>query len=151
MDDVKLILLNGEKTYELKSYDELIELFFGKEYKTLSFEEKYEIRFKKAFPITIETETELVDTRVGKINGNAKVESERYTFSKAFIIDNEKTFILSLLKFKDIVLLEKINENIFYIEGIIEDIEKNTNMGIENEYIPINNIVDKLLLLNMKL
>ena len=151
MDDVKMILLNGDKTYELKSYDELIELIFGKEYKTLSFEEKYEIRFKKAFPITVETETELVDTRVGKINGNAKVVSERYTFSKAFIIDNEKTFILSLLKFKDIVLLEKINENIFYIEGIIEDIEKNNNMGIENEYISINNIVDKLLLLNMKL
>ena len=151
MDDVKLILLNGEKTYELKSYDELIELFFGKEYKTLSFEEKYEIRFNKAFPITIETNTELVDTRVGRINGNADVVSERYTFSNAFIIDNEKTFILSLLKFKDIILLEKINENIFYIEGIIEDIEKNTNMGIENEYIPINNIVDKLLLLNMKL
>ena len=151
MKDVKFILLNEGKSYELKSYEELIELVFGKEYKTLSFEEKYEIRFNKAFPITIETNTELVDTRVGRINGNADVVSERYTFSNAFIIDNEKTFILSLLKFKNILLLEKLNENIFYIEGIIEDIEKNTNMSIDDNYIPINNIVDKLLLLNMKL
>ena len=144
------ILINESKKYYLESYDSLIAIIFGKEYKNLSFEEKYIIRFKKALPITIELEKELVDTRVGRLNSNGKVLSDEFSFTNAFIIDNDKTFILSLLKFKNILLLEKKNENIFYIEGIIKDLEKSNIKGI-NEYIVINEIIDKLLLLNMKL
>lgn len=149
-ENIKLILTNDGKEYYLESYDELINLIFGEDYKNKSFNEKYITRFEKAHLIVTEHELELVDTRVGKLTEDGKVESSNFNFSNAFIIDNDKTFILSLLKAKNMVLLEKKNENIFYIEGIIEDLEKSNIIGI-NEYIVINKLVDKLLLLNMKL
>ena len=149
-ENIKLILTNNKKEYYLESYEALIDLIFGEEYRNKSFNEKFITRFEKAHIIVAEHELELVDTRVGKLTEDGKVESEEFNFSNAFIIDNDKTFILSLLKFKDMVLLEKKNENIFYIEGIIEDLEKSNIIGI-NEYIVINKLIDKLLLLNMKL
>lgn len=149
-ENKKLILTSNNKEYYLKSYDELINLVLGEKYSRLSFEEKYIIRFEKGFQIAMENGLELVDTRVGELNGDGKVVSKEFSFSNAFIIDNAKTFILSMIKFKNMVLLEKKNENIFYIEGIIENLEKSNIIGL-NEYIVINEIVDKLLLLNMKL
>lgn len=149
-ENIKLILTNDGKEYYLESYDELINLIFGEDYNRKNFNEKYITRFEKAHLIVTEHELDLVDTRVGKLTEDGKIESDKFNFSNSFIIDNDKTFILSLLKVKNMVLLEKKNENIFYIEGIIEDLEKSNIIGI-NEYVVINKLVDKLLLLNMKL
>ena len=149
-ENIKLILTNDGKEYYLESYDELINLIFGEDYNRKIFNEKYITRFEKAHLIVTEHELDLVDTRVGKLTEDGKIESDKFNFSNSFIIDNDKTFILSLLKVKNMVLLEKKNENIFYIEGIIEDLEKSNIIGI-NEYVVINKLVDKLLLLNMKL
>ena len=150
MKNKKLILSVDDKSYYIESFEDLLGIIFDKEYKDKTFEEKYLIRLEKAFQITMETQTELVDTRVGLLNSDGKVVSKSYNFSNAFIIDNDKTFILSLIKFKNMVLLEKYNENIFYIDGIIKDLDKSCT-DENNEYIIINKIIDKLLLLNMKL
>lgn len=144
-----LIIIDKSKKYFIKNTSELFDYFFGEEYKNLSFIEKYKIRFEKAYGFVIKNELELVDTRVGTLNGNADVISKKFNFSKAFIIDNEITFILSLCKFEKILILEKIEsaEKVFLIEGIINFEE---NLEMEDNYVVINKLVDRLLLLNMK-
>ena len=143
----KIIIIEKNKKYFIRNISELFEYFFGEEYNNLSFNEKYKIRFEKAYGFVIKNNLELVDTRVGKLNGDAEVTSKKYDFSKAFIIDNEITFILSLCKFEQILLLEKLEnkDKIFIINGIL-----NFEENLENGYVIINNFIDKLLLLNMK-
>ena len=142
-----LIIIDNKNRYQISSFDELINYFFGAEYKNLSFNEKYKIRFDKAYGFTIKDNLELVDTRVGVINGDAEVISKKYDFSKAFIIDNEITFILSLCKFENILILENIDSDkkIFLIDDLID---KDT--VLEENYAVINKFVDRLLLINMK-
>lgn len=144
-----LIIIEKSKEYFIKDARELFEYFFGKNYNNLDFNEKYKIRFEKAYGFVIKNDLELVDTRVGVLSGDAEVISKKYEFSKAFIIDNEITFILSLCKFEKILLLEKFdNKNkIFIIDGIL-DFEE--NLELENGYVIINKFIDRLLLLNMK-
>lgn len=143
----KIIIIEKNKKYFIRNISELFEYFFGEEYNNLSFNEKYKIRFEKAYGFVIKNNLELVDTRVGKLNGDAEVISKKYDFSKAFIIDNEITFILSLCKFEQILLLEKLEnkDKIFIINGIL-----NFEENLESGYVIINNFIDKLLLLNMK-
>ncbi len=121
-----------------------MKLFFEERFEKLSFNEKFKIRYQKGLGIAIKNGIELVDTRVGLLGGNGEVKSKEFDFEKAFIIDNEITFILSLCKFENVLIMEKRDSNIFNISGVakIED--------EENNYIVINKIVDKLLLLNMK-
>lgn len=144
-----LIIIDKSKKYFINDINELYDYFFGAEYKNLSFNEKYKIRFEKAYGFVIKNNLELVDTRVGVLNGDSEVISLKYNFSKAFMIDNEITFILSLCKFEEILILEKIeNENkIFLIDEIIDYTEK---LDKENNYVLINKLIDRLLLLNMK-
>lgn len=140
-----LILTYNLKNYYLNTFDEIIDLFLGKEYKDLSFNEKFKIRYQRALGFSVKNELELVDTRVGKLGGNGEILSKEFNFEKAFIIDNEKTFILSMCKFENILLLENVESNIFNIEGVHEVND------IEDNYVVINKVVDKLLLLNMKI
>lgn len=69
--------------------------------------------------------------------------SRDYNFSKSFIIDNEKTFILSLCKFEDVMILEEKNSKVFNTDGVT------TFQGKDN-YSVINKFCDELLLLNLK-
>lgn len=142
--DSNLIVIYNEKKYFLNSFDDIVQLFFGDDYLNLSFDEKFKIRYQKAFGFTIKNNLELVDTRIGLLGSNGQLKSKEYDFSKAFIIDNEKTFILSMCKFDTLLLLENLNSNIFYIPGIGK-IENNDN------YIVINKIVNELMLLNLKI
>lgn len=142
-----IIIIENSKKYFIKDKTELFEYFFGKDYNKLSFNEKYKIRFEKAYGFVIKNDLELVDTRVGVLSGEAEVIAKRYDFSKAFIIDNEITFILSLCKFEQILLLEKLNnkDKIFVIDDIL-----NLKENLENGYVIVNKFIDKLLLLNLK-
>lgn len=144
-----LIIIENSKKYLIKDISELFEYFFGEEYNNLSFNEKYKIRFEKAYGFVIKNDLELVDTRVGVLSGDAEVISKKYEFSKAFIIDNEITFILSLCKFEQILLLEKFDnrDKVFIIDGLLNFEE---NLKVENGYVIINKFIDRLLLLNMK-
>lgn len=63
----KIIIINNENKYFANSLDEVITLFFGKEYLSKSFNEKYKIRYEKALGIAISKKLDLVDTRVRKI------------------------------------------------------------------------------------
>lgn len=140
-----IILVYESKKYFFNTYEEIIELFFGKNYDKLSFNEKFKIRYQKALGICIKNNIELVDTRVGKLGGNGEILSKEFDFEKAFIIDNEKTYILSMCKFENILILENKESKIFNIPGVAKIDDE------DNNYIVINKLVDRLLLLNMKL
>lgn len=140
-----IILIYESKKYFFNEFEEIIELFFGKDYSGLSFNEKFKIRYKKALGVCIKNNIELVDTRVGLLGGNGEIISKQYDFEKAFIIDNEKTYILSMCKFENILILENKESYIFNIPGVAKIKDE------EDNYIVINKLIDKLLLLNMKL
>ena len=73
----KIIIIEKNKKYFIRNISELFEYFFGEEYNNLSFNEKYKIRFEKAYGFVIKNNLELVDTRVGKLNGDAEVISKK--------------------------------------------------------------------------
>lgn len=79
----------------------------------------------------------------GKLGGNGEIVSREYNFSKAFIIDNEKTFIISLCKFEDVIIMEEKESKIFNVDGVME-------FTGDNNYSVINKYCDRLLLLNLK-
>ena len=139
----KIIVLNDGKEYFANSFEEVISLFFGADYMQKDFNEKYKTRYQKGLIISMKDGLDLVDTRVGKLDSNAQVVSPKYDFSKAFIIDNEITYILSLCKFEDVVLMEEKESNIFNVDGLVE-FKDNDNYSIINKY------CDEMLLLNLK-
>lgn len=137
-----LIVINKDKKYYLNTFEELIELFLGKEYLSKNFEEKYKVRYGKAFGICQLNNIDLVDSRIGKIGSNGNILSTSYNMDNAFFINNEKTFILSICKFQNVVILESKQSPIFYDEKL-------GNIKEENNYIILNEFIDKLLLINL--
>lgn len=138
-----IIILSGGKQYFANSFEEVVKMFFGKDYFSKSFEEKYKIRYQKGLGISIKDGLDLVDTRVGKLGGSGKIVSKEYNFSKSFIIDNEKTFIISLCKFEDVIIMEEKNSHEFNVDSLM----KYTG---DNNYSVINKYCNELLLLNLK-
>ena len=135
-----------------KEYDEVLALFFDKEYPNLDFNEKYKVRFRKAIPFSLKYNMSIVDTRVGKISSEGEVISKEYDIENSIIIDNDKTYILSLLERENILLLEKKKVNVFFDKNLLDELElNNSDKSDENdEYININKNLYKLLLLNLK-
>lgn len=139
----KIIILTNGKQYFADSFEEIVKMFFGSDYYNKSFNEQYKIRYQKALGISIKDDLDLVDTRVGKLGGNGEILSPEYNFSKAFIIDNEKTFIISLCKFEDVIIMEEKDSHEFNVDGVMK-------FTGDNNYSVINKYCDKLLLLNLK-
>ena len=139
----KIIIINNGKEYYADNFEELMQLFFGLDYPQKNFNEKYKVRYDKALAISIKDELDLVDTRVGKLSENGEIVSKEYNFSKSFIIDNEITFMLSLCKFENVMILEERNSSVFNREGV-------TQFQGEDNYSVINKFCDELLLLNLK-
>ena len=61
-----------------------------------------------------------------------------------YIINNEETYILSLIKNNDIVMYEREKANIF-VKDTYKNIEKRKLEKIENEYIIVNYCVNELI------
>jgi|GEM_PF-780501 len=138
-----LIVLFKDKKYEINNIEEAINLFFDEEYINLSNEEKVVLRYKKAFGICKLKNIDLVDTKIGTLGDNGIVIKRDYDILKSFIIDNEKTYMLSLCKFYDMVILEKKDSNILNNSNI-------TNIDEADNYVVINKFVNELLLINLK-
>ena len=105
-----LIVIEGKEKYQYKNIKDLVEGFINKDYYNMSKVEKRKELEKKAYANTI--------------FDNIKIQKENFN-ENAFIIYDEITYILSLLRFNKIVLLEKTEANIFcrYINK--EEIEDN--------------------------
>lgn len=120
-----IIVITDKNSCMINTKEELIELFLGYDYFTLSNEKRKERLLEKASLYSFN-------------NINLVKLDDNYNKKDPYIlIDNEINFILSLLKLNNIIILEKRNSNVF-----IKDFMKNDTT---DNYFIINNYIDKIL------
>jgi len=123
----KLIVIEGKEKYQYKNLKSLVQGFINLNYYDMNEREKKEELEKKAVANTRQDNNKIV-----------RISNDKNNFEKdEFVINNEVTYILSLLRFNKIVLLEKIDANIFgrYID----------KTKLSNNYIIINKFADDIL------
>ena len=122
-----LIVIEGKEKYQYRDMESLVENFINENYFYMAEAERKAELENRA----------IMNNPQNKIK-ICKLDNKTTNFDKnAFIIYDEITYILSLLKFNKIILLEKTNVNILgkYINK--ENIEEN--------YIIINKFVDEIM------
>ena len=123
----KLIVIEEKHKYKYDTLENLVEDFISKNYQNISTEEKGIILEKKA--------------AANSIRENIKtIKIERYPDDfeeNSFIVSDEISYILSMLKFNKIILLERTDANIF---GKYIDKE-----WIKDNYIIVNKFADEIL------
>lgn len=124
-----LILIEGEEYTQFNDLESLVKSMIDNNFYKLSNKEKLEILEKKAFLICQLANAQLVNLKEYNIS-NCKDED-------IFVIYDEITYILSMLKIGKWCLLEKKEANI-----LVKDIDKE---DIEENYIIVNNFTDRLL------
>ena len=130
-----LIYVEKEKINKFDSVQELYEFIFGKEYFTLSEKEKFIRRYEIAFYKIkfYDFDLDIVYTNMGILGEQYKIINKKFNLERAFIIDDERSFILSLCKIPYITILEsKYSNNLLTIK------EKEKYKG---NYIIINKII----------
>jgi len=123
----KLIIVEGKEKYKYDNIEDLIETFVSNNYFNMSAEEKNELLEKKAVANTM-----MDNIKVVKLNKYPDDFEDN-----AFVLHNEISYILSMLKFNKLMLLERTDANIF---GKYINKEK-----IEDNYIIINKFADEIL------
>ena len=122
-----LIIIEGKEKYQFDSIEELIDVFVGRNFYNLSEEDKRALLEKRTAANAL-------------INNLNIIELKKYPddyMKNAFIVYDEYTYILSMLKFNKLVLLEKTDANIFS-----KHMKKD---WVEDNYIIINNFSDEIL------
>ena len=98
-----LIVIEGKEKYKYNDIESLIKGFINERYYNMSETEQKNELEKKAIANTIQDNIKIYN-----------MESKVKNYDKeAFILYDEITYILSMLKFNKIILLEKTNANIF--------------------------------------
>lgn len=122
-----LIVIEGNEKYKYNNIENLVETFVSKNYYNMSSEEKNSILEKKTIANTMMDNIKIV--KLNKYPENFEENS--------FILYNEISYILSMLKFNKLMLLERTDANIFgrYIN----------KEWIEDNYIIINKFADEIL------
>ena len=122
-----LIVIEGKEKYKYNDIKSLIKGFINERYYNMSeTEQKNEIE-KKAIANTIQDNIKIYN-----------MESKAQNYDKeAFILYDEITYILSMLKFNKIILLEKTHANIFgkYIN----------KENITDNYIIVNKFANEII------
>lgn len=139
--ETNLIVMQGKKTMQIDTLEELIEQVFADGYKDLNEKEKLQQRYNNAVLQSIFNNMDIVYSPKGIIKKDKTYDKEKqYEIKKSFIIDDEITYLLSLCKINDLKILEKENSRIFLSDEDMKDLE-----GEEGNYIFINKIVDKIM------
>lgn len=122
-----LIVIEGKEKYKYNDIESLIKGFINERYYNMSETEQKNELEKKAIANTIQDNIKIY---------NMEAKAQNYD-KEAFIIYDEITYILSMLKFNKIILLEKTNSNIFgkYIN----------KENITDNYIIINKFVNEII------
>jgi len=122
-----LIVIEGKEKYKYDNIENLIETFVSKNYFDMSNEEQSNILEKKTIANTM-----LNNIKIVKLNKYPDDFEEN-----SFILYNEISYILSMLKFNKLILLERTDANIFgkYIN----------KEWIEDNYIIINKFANEIL------
>ena len=121
-----LIVIEGKEKYQYKDIKSLIENFINKNYFDMSKEERKIELEKKTIANTVQSNIKIVKLeKTGDFNENA------------FILYDEISYILSMVKFNKIILLERTDANIFgrYIN----------KENIKDNYIIINKFANEIM------
>ena len=101
----KLIIIKDDKDYQCSTFEEIVKYLINENYYSLTKQEKENIMMKKAIEKAIDKGLKIIK------NKNQIKEKD---LNKSFIIIDEMTVILSIIKDQSkIVLLEKKDSNIF--------------------------------------
>ena len=122
-----LIIIEGKEKYKYNDIESLIKGFINERYYNMSETEQKNELEKKAIANTIQDNIKIYN-----------MESKAQNYDKeAFILYDEITYILSMLKFNKIILLEKTNANIFgkYIN----------KENITDNYIIVNKFANEII------
>ena len=122
-----LIVIEGKEKYKYNDIESLIKGFINEKYYNMSETEQKSELEKKAIANTIQDDIKIC---------NIKEKAKNYD-KEAFILYDEITYILSMLKFNKIILLEKTNANIFgkYIN----------KENITDNYIIVNKFANEII------
>ena len=121
----KIIIIENDNKVQCDSEEEVIKLLIDKRYYELSEKEKLEKREMKAIANCINNSFEIVE------NVNSK------DLENKFVIKDETTYVLSLLIINKIILLERIDSNIY-----TSSIDKS---NMKYNYIIVNKFAKELL------
>ena len=122
----KIIIIENDVDYQCDTFEEIVKMLIDEKFYDLTAEEKKEKMKMKAIANSINNKMEIIDTVDNLNNIDGK-----------FIIKDEITYILSLLITTNIVILERIDSNIF---------TKNLNKSnIKENYVIVNKFAQKLL------
>ena len=122
-----LIVIEGKEKYQYRDIESLVEKFINENYFYMDEADRKVELEKRAIMNNLQNKIKI-----------CKLDNKTTNFDKnAFIIYDEITYILSLLKFNKIILLEKTNANILgkYINK--ENIEEN--------YLILNKFADEIM------
>ena len=118
----KLIIIKDDKDYQCSTFEEIVKYLINENYYNLTKQEKENIMMKKAIE-------KAVDKGLKTIKNNNQIKD----LNKSFIIIDEMTVILSIIKEQSkIVLLERKDSNIF--NKYIKIPNNNDNYAIINRF-----------------
>jgi hypothetical protein len=122
-----LIVIEGKEKYKYNDIESMIKGFINERYYNMSETEQKNELEKKAIANTIQDNIKIY---------NMGSKAQNYD-KEAFILYDEITYILSMLKFNKIILLEKTNANIFgkYIN----------KENITDNYIIVNKFANEII------
>ena len=131
-----LIYIEQEQINKFDTLQELYEFIFGMKYFTLTEKEKFIRRYEIAFYKIkfYNLDLDIVHTIMGTLGEQYKIIDQKYNSEKAFIIDDEKQFVMSLCKIPNIIILESKTSN-----NLLTAKEKEKYKG---NYIVINEFID---------
>ena len=131
-----LIYIEQDQINQFNTLQELYEFIFGMKYFTLTEKEKFIRRYEIAFYKIkfYNLDLDIVHTMMGTLGEQYKIIDQKYNSEKAFIIDDEKQFVMSLCKISNIVILESKTSN-----NLLTAKEKEKYKG---NYIVINEFID---------
>ena len=131
-----LIYIEQDQINQFNTLQELYEFIFGTKYFTLTEKEKFIRRYETAFYKIkfYNLDLDIVHTMMGTLGEQYKIIDQKYNSEKAFIIDDEKQFVMSLCKISNIIILESKTSN-----NLLTAKEKEKYKG---NYIVINEFID---------
>lgn len=131
-----LIYIEQDQINQFNTLQELYEFIFGTKYFTLTEKEKFIRRYEIAFYKIkfYNLDLDIVHTIMGTLGEQYKIIDQKYNSEKAFIIDDEKQFVMSLCKIPNIIILESKTSN-----NLLTAKEKEKYKG---NYIVINEFID---------
>lgn len=120
----KLIIIEDDKDYQYSTFEEIVKYLINENYYNLTKQEKENIIMKKAIENAIDKGLKIIKN---------KDQIKEKDLNKSFIIIDEMTVILSIIKDQSkIVLLERKDSNIF--NKYIKIPNNNDNYAIINTF-----------------